>query len=340
MKTRKCSFDVLRCIAILFVLINHRDIYSYFLNFDVWNIKYVISMIISIFCKSACPIFFMISGALLLGKEETYYTIFVHRICRILSAMVLFSIVYIICNQGTIEMLGGLLLRNSNWYLYAYLAFLIMLPFFRSMVQGMDKVKFRIFLVLVAVFYAMPVFISSGILGNLTLFCAPWASSSWHIVFPILGYYYTHWNELEVGEKEKKLQKVIISVGTIVSIAVCIILMSNDIVQKEGQNLEMLRQYAILFPTCLIFVAINEHNEKVSNLNNKLKQIIFTASVASFGIFLLEVYTPINNLIDQFLQANLVTNYITMYIYIIIELVVDTVIITILREIPLLKTIL
>lgn len=340
MKARKYSFDILRCIAIFFVLVNHRDTYSYFLRYNAWDVRYVVSMVISILCKSACPVFFMISGALLLGKEESYLFILKHRIWRIVSAMILFSALYVICNQGNGAVFINLLLKDSNWYLFAYLAFLIMLPFFRSMVQGMDKEKFRMFLVLCVVFYAMPAFMQNSLQGNLFLFCSPWASSCWHIVFPVLGYYYANWDKINVDEEEKNIQKIVLVVGSILSMIIFCILMKNDIVCNEGQNMELLRQYAILLPACLIFVIINEYNKIWEKLNDKLKKIILTFSAASFGIFLLEVYTPLNHILDQWMILKMGSGYVVIIIIIMMELVIDTVVITIAKKVPVIKNVL
>lgn len=285
MKTKKLSFELLRCIAIAFVLVNHRNTYVYFLQLNAWNIKYVISMVISILCKCACPIFFMISGAFLLGKDEPFVYICKHTIWRIISAMICFSLIYVVINHGDIATFGKLLWKESNWYLYAYLAFLVMLPFFRSMVRGMDKIKFRIFLILCAVFYATPLFFQSGIQGNLVLFCSPWASSSWHIVFPILGYYYSHWDDFGVDKREKIIHKIVLGIGTVASLVISCILLKNDIANNAGKNMEMIRQYAILMPTCLIFVMTNEMNEYLLKFPLKVEKILLIFSSASFGVF-------------------------------------------------------
>ena len=64
--------DVLRIIAIVFVLFNHTNGYGFFLFSTVENTgAYIISLILSVVCKCAVPIFFMVSGRLLMEREES-----------------------------------------------------------------------------------------------------------------------------------------------------------------------------------------------------------------------------------------------------------------------------
>ena len=64
-KGKKIYIEVLRCIAIFFVIFNHTEEYGFDLykeTAETW--PYIIYLTISILCKAAVPIFFMISGGL------------------------------------------------------------------------------------------------------------------------------------------------------------------------------------------------------------------------------------------------------------------------------------
>lgn len=68
---RLLHLDLLRLMAILFVIFNHTSDRGYFLFADsVGSWLYFPYMASSVLCKVAVPIFFMISGALLLPKEN------------------------------------------------------------------------------------------------------------------------------------------------------------------------------------------------------------------------------------------------------------------------------
>lgn len=93
MKLRKTYLDLMRIIAILCVIYNHTGERGY--NLYVFNdsgVKHVFYVGIAAFVAVAVPIFFMISGALLLPKEESLSDLFRRRICRIITVIVLFSI--------------------------------------------------------------------------------------------------------------------------------------------------------------------------------------------------------------------------------------------------------
>ena len=60
-KGKKIYIEVLRCIAIFFVIFNHTEEYGFDLYKETAEtLPYIIYLTISIFCKAAVPIFFMI----------------------------------------------------------------------------------------------------------------------------------------------------------------------------------------------------------------------------------------------------------------------------------------
>ena len=72
-KKRLLSLDFMRIFAILLVIFNHTDNRGFyrFLTDDPGTFLYWFNLFFSILCKAAVPLFFMISGALLLNKEES-----------------------------------------------------------------------------------------------------------------------------------------------------------------------------------------------------------------------------------------------------------------------------
>lgn len=93
MKEKRLDYEVLRLIAIVGVVFNHTS----GRGFDLYmaegcsGINYVGSLLLGILCKIAVPLFFLVSGGLLLAKEERIRTVLVKRVLRILLALVIFS---------------------------------------------------------------------------------------------------------------------------------------------------------------------------------------------------------------------------------------------------------
>lgn len=94
----------------------------------------------------------MISGALLLGKDESWQDIFIHRLSQIGGATLFFSGLYYgvtgVISLRHNESFGlsvsafmrGILSGNivgAYWYLYAYMGYLIALPFLRRVAKGL-----------------------------------------------------------------------------------------------------------------------------------------------------------------------------------------------------------
>ncbi|MGN1235339.1 MAG: acyltransferase family protein, partial [Christensenellaceae bacterium] len=76
--------EILRVFAIFGVIFNHTYDKGYFLfaTRPIGSFPFWVEMALSIGCKCSVPIFFAISGALLLGKDEPLSVIWRRRILR------------------------------------------------------------------------------------------------------------------------------------------------------------------------------------------------------------------------------------------------------------------
>ncbi len=145
-KTPKTYLDVLKVLAIFLVLWNHTDT-----GFDLYNRvldmpQHMLYLCFSIFDKIAVPLFFMCSGALLLGREESWRKLLTHRVRRFALILLIVSAINYLqyYNDSSrfsfydfISRLYTGSVRTPLWYLYAYLAFLLSLPFLRKLARCM-----------------------------------------------------------------------------------------------------------------------------------------------------------------------------------------------------------
>ena len=146
---RLLHLDFLRIIAIWLVIFNHTS-WRGFMLFSVSreSVLFPFYLFVSIFCKIAVPIFFMISGALLLQREESIETLYKKRIAKFIIVLILISFVYF-WHQGRLVAAFNLKeslteIYRSNvavglWYLYSYIGILVMLPLLRVLARGMKK---------------------------------------------------------------------------------------------------------------------------------------------------------------------------------------------------------
>ena len=70
---KRLYLEIMRIIATFFVIFNHTENKGYFLfaSYDPQSVRFWLYMFLSIFCKYSVFLFFMISGCLLLNKDES-----------------------------------------------------------------------------------------------------------------------------------------------------------------------------------------------------------------------------------------------------------------------------
>lgn len=169
---KKLHIELLRFLCIWLVMFTHTSTagFSIYLSRPD-SFFFPLYMAVPFWVKTAVPIFFMISGALLLGKEEAVSIIFKKRIFRFLQIIFIFSLinyVYFYHNlnlsiYGHISkfftMIYSSHMATAYYFLYIYLGFLFMLPLWRTLVKHMSHSLF-LYLIALHLFFVgfVPVF--------------------------------------------------------------------------------------------------------------------------------------------------------------------------------------
>ena len=107
----------------------------------------------AIFIKIAVPLFFMTSGALLLCKEESIKQVICGRFLKYLTVLSVASVmqylytcfVYDPQPLSVSAFFTKLYTRNMEvayWYMYAYLAYILLLPLLRHLAKAMTEQEF------------------------------------------------------------------------------------------------------------------------------------------------------------------------------------------------------
>lgn len=151
--------ELLRIIAVVLVIFNHIDI-NYFYYHNTNNIvTFAVSVLVTVVVRINIPIFLMISGSLLLKKEESIRDIFVKRISRIFLATIVFSVVQYIVRISTGKIENASFfdfcrrfiegdIQETYWFLYMYIGVLLILPFLRKIAHSINKQEFYLLLIL------------------------------------------------------------------------------------------------------------------------------------------------------------------------------------------------
>lgn len=197
MKEKKSNISILRIVATLAVIWLHKN-GTFFDNPDIFefnvNERQFFAINFYLMCW-AVPVFFMISGALLLDplEEINYRKCFLYA-RRILVALCLFGPFYAVLIQlgsgqslNFVKALVAVLEGTSFghlWYLYYILGIYLVLPAFRSFVAHVSKKELQIFLLVLFCFdFGLPIVAAAGLK---TAFLIP---VSWPIFYLFLGYY-------------------------------------------------------------------------------------------------------------------------------------------------------
>ena len=237
MKQKKVYIELLRIIAAALVIFAHLPASELYMK--TTGISQFLNLIVIILTKISVPLFLMISGALLLRKQEDYKTVISKRFIRIFLALVIFnSAIYTLgylwalhkheptADYSIITLIKGIFSGNLDntgvyWYLYIYLGMLLSLPFMQIIAPKIEKKDF-IFLVAVHFIFISLLPILNIVLryvrfGTLTLnsgFDAPFANKL-IFFYPFIGYYLDQKLDIENMEKKHLYEVIGIEIAAI-----------------------------------------------------------------------------------------------------------------------------
>ena len=290
MKKKLLYIEFLRAIAVLFVIFNHTggDGFRLFLKYPAGSIQYWTCLSVSIFCKFAVPVFFMISGALLLGKDEPLKVLWKKRIARMAIVLVTVSLMYYFAEclligptpfEGFLRRLYGSAIKTHLWFLYLYIAFLMTLPFLRMMVQKME-VKHFYYLIGLAVLFAILSYIGLGTEWPEVYYKLKpaWVLSA-IVLYPCVGYFL----EQRVDERCYSVkQLVILWAANISTIAI-----TGALIMRIGEGDDRYDIFGLINSICVFYTAkllfMKWHPGKV------VKWIINALGSSAFGVYLIHV---------------------------------------------------
>lgn len=254
---------------------------------------------ISICTQIAVPLFFMISGAMLLGKTEPIGRVLKNRVPRFAGILIVISVIYGIYNTALhgwtltfydyFKMIYSYGMYIHLWYLYSYIAFLLMLPMLRRMAQGMTDTEF-LYLAAVALVINGIVPVAEyllfkgdcGIKGELkgALFVTS------NLFYPLMGYYFEHrmprryrsWKLVGVG--------VILS-AVIVLVTAYMTFFRAGYTGAERENVELFTSSLTAVPVFTVYIAAKTLFErvKISQWGGKL---LASMGSAAFGVYLFD----------------------------------------------------
>ena len=260
--SKRVYFEIMRVLACGLVIYNHLPVYHYFTETECDS--RTLYMTLAMITRINVPIFFMVSGALLLQKDEEFTAVFRKRFLRIIGLLAVFYLINIAALQynnilkgnyydiSIKEFVLGFIRKELPggavyWYLYAYLGYLFMLPLLQRVAKGITRAEFWALAILhfiTASFIPMLnlCFVKNGIQENIWLdgnFNVPFAMTA-ALFYPLAGYYLEH----KVDIKNVKFWHI----GLLITCSAAGITLSNICTYTEAElNGAFSQNYVMLF---------------------------------------------------------------------------------------------
>ena len=202
-KKKIIYLEVLRALAVFFVIFNHtrQNGYIHFTLYEAGTFQYWYYMFFSVIAGMSVPLFYMISGTVLLGKTESIGYVWKKRISKYAVVLIVFSLIlYVLgnCKSGPLSVTDFLRQTYSDgvivpyWFLYSYIGFLIGLPVFRKAVINMTDQDFRyifgIWIVFNSLVFILQYRLSYGTL-QMNELLIPASLTNILFFYPAIGYY-------------------------------------------------------------------------------------------------------------------------------------------------------
>ena len=277
--------DNIRFLATIFVVIIH-IVFPIVEKFEVisplyWHTANIIESI----CRSAVPLFVMLSGALLLGKNEELILFYRKRLQKIAIPFVIWSLVYLVISylskfffnssdQNKLLWLASQLKNGTAyhlWYIYMILGLYLTIPYLTKLIPKLNKIDFYMFFILWActLFLKVPIINSYFPNFDLTFFTG-------YIGYLLLGYFLANNYNLF----SCKSAGCMIMAGWI-----CTVILTYFYSRQENKFVGIFYNYLspnVALISAGLFVFLRDFK-----INNQVSQkIIQTVSKYSFGIYL------------------------------------------------------
>ncbi len=301
MKQKKVYLEAIRIFAIFFVIYIHTGVeaaehYRIAEN----NFSYLLSLVLYAFAEVSVPLFFMISGALLLHKEESLRFVLTHRALRIFILIITFGFLqfwYANFSQPEISFsipiftwtLYSTTIITQYWYLYAYFTLMLILPFVRMLARSMQNSHFwylfglyfmleGLFPILEFIWGNNRIALSIPILSNI-------------ILYPLMGYYIVH-RSGELFYKRKILMAAnLVAIAALVTNTVVALMAHRQ--RGAGETLDGMTGVLAVITFInfrAIFYAMSKSECKLLNgrFARFIKNTIVFIGGGVFGVYLLE----------------------------------------------------
>lgn len=284
--------DLIRVIAIFLVVMIHVSGQLTNVWGEIPEDQWTIADIYGGMARVAVPLFFMISGYLLLPRSESLSTFYAKRMTRILIPFVVWSLIYLgwYCgghpNTCTPGLAWDLLLRQGTyyhlWFLYSLISIYLILPVLRLMIRP-DTDKRILWYLIVLWLIFQPILTTAHKFWDFSLKLSPPLATGF-VCFFVFGYLL---GEITLSRARIIVSAIIWIIGTLITI-LGTYLLTRDSGQFDGFFYDFVSLNVIL-ASGAAFLLLRWISEKKPFTSPKVHAFMRTLATSSFGIYLIHV---------------------------------------------------
>lgn len=288
MRGKNYNIELIRTVSFVLVIVIHVTNYFCRAYGKISSGEYWFALILDTFARVSVPCFFMISGALLLGREEPIRKNW-QRLLRFCIVLVFWSLIYYVHNvffMGTPVHLTKVLYVPTEphlWYLYAMIPIYLVLPFFQIMCRGMDeglvKAFFWIGTIATAVMYVMS-FYHAELYYDVPIF-----GDRIYAYYFFLGYFLMKYQD-EIPLRRGMLLALFLGSN------LANIILTGAVTYQNGDHMERYLEYGcplVMLSAAAFFLLMLRLGDGEVKLKEWIKKLIDIWCTCSFGIYLIHI---------------------------------------------------
>lgn len=342
-KKRKYYIDIIKIICMWIVCFGHSGPSGFLAYETSTGIMQVLQLAFSTLLKASIPLFFMCTGALLLAREEPIKDLWTKRVLKYILITIVFTTFYYVCLSirgntpidipfilKTMYSTWGYSHSGAYWFLYSYVAFLILLPFLRLIARGLNKQLIWYMIIL-----------NTVVCGVLPLLESKLGMGDWGVdislitldvfFYPFMGYYIEKAPVEEICNKKNLIACFVMSVISILS---CVKFTIETMMYAGYATQEFMGVFQ-LYIAFFVYIGAKMLNDKIK-IEGGLAKFITGIAMCTFGIYLIHGVVYIG--VDDYLVAQGVAfTYPLAFARASVVFLISLVLVWICRKIPIIK---
>jgi surface polysaccharide O-acyltransferase-like enzyme len=284
--------DLIRVVAVFQIVLVHLS-YVIFFKEDVLSANWRAANFYDSFSRIGVPLFFMVSGFLLLGKTEPIVDFFRKRFVKVGTPTLFWSVAYLLWSveaytDGTMNPLGVVLsmlkvmylgdVEIHLWFLYILIGIYLVVPILRVYVSAASRRDLTYFVVIW--FLATPLLeLAQRVIGFQTALVIPVVTG--YVGYFVMGY-------LLADVKLDHRGRLLSALGCIIAIAVTYF--GTNMLSAQAGPIDAYFYSYFSPPTVLASICGFLLLKDLGSNLGKFAKIIRTGSATSFGIYLIHIF--------------------------------------------------